>query len=114
MITKKEGHWIFAHSGPGFSNTNCSSEVHWRTLKEGVLGSAGKAGGGYSQLQMQSNLALFIENDSKQSLVDTVEKGQSVSFAKSECITRVLLTNCRNFQELSWWYASPWIQRIWV
>jgi len=35
--TKNEGHWMLAHSGPGFSNTNCSSEVHWRALKEEVL-----------------------------------------------------------------------------
>ena len=25
-MTKKEGHWMLMHSGPGFSNTNCSSE----------------------------------------------------------------------------------------
>ena len=37
-MTKKKGHWMLAHAGPGFSNTNCSSEVHWRTLKESVLG----------------------------------------------------------------------------
>ena len=29
------------HAGPGNSNTNFSSEVHWRTLKEGVLVSNG-------------------------------------------------------------------------
>ena len=55
-MTQKEGHWMLAQSGPGLLNTNCSSEVHWRTLKEGVLGSAGKSGGRYSQLRMQSNL----------------------------------------------------------
>ena len=66
-MTKKEDHWMLAHSGLGCSNTNCSSEVHWRTLKGAVLGTAGKAGGGYSQLRMQSNLTLFIENDGKQS-----------------------------------------------
>ena len=27
-MTKKEGHWMLAHSGTGFSKTNCSSEVH--------------------------------------------------------------------------------------
>ena len=46
-----------------------------------MIGAVGKAGGGYSQLRMQSNLTLFIENDSKQSLVDMVEKGQVVSLS---------------------------------
>ena len=82
-------------------------------LKEGVLGSAGKAGGGYSQLRMQSNLTLFIENDSKQSLADMVEKGQLVSFSTPGTY-RVFMTNCRNLRKLIWWYASPWIQGIWI
>ena len=56
-MTKKEGHWMLAHSGPGFSNTNCSLEVHWRMLKGAVLGAAGSSGAGYSHLRMQSNLA---------------------------------------------------------
>ena len=80
-VTKKEGHWMLAHSGQGFSNTNCSLEVHCRTLKWGVPGSSGKAGGGYSPLRKRSNLT-FIKNNSKPSLADMVEKGQSVSFAK--------------------------------
>ena len=46
-MMKKEGHWMLAHAGPGLSNTNCSSEVHWRILKGTLLGCAGKAGGGY-------------------------------------------------------------------
>ena len=29
-ITKEEGHWMLTHSGPGFLNTNCSQEAHWR------------------------------------------------------------------------------------
>ena len=42
-MTKKEGHWMLAHAGPGFSNTNCSPEVHWRMLKGAVLGTAGSS-----------------------------------------------------------------------
>ena len=45
-MTKKEGHWMLAHSGPGFSNTNCSPEVHWMMLKGAVLGTAGSSGAG--------------------------------------------------------------------
>ena len=46
-MTKKKGHWMLVHSGPGFSNTKGSSEVHWRNLKEGVISTAGKAWGKY-------------------------------------------------------------------
>ena len=48
-MTKKEGHWMLAHAGPGLSNTNCSSEVNWRIMKEALLGCAGKARGGYGR-----------------------------------------------------------------
>ena len=45
-LTGEDGCWMLAHSGPGLSNTNCSLEVHWRKVKEGILGSAGSSGGG--------------------------------------------------------------------
>ena len=32
---------MLAHSGPGLSNTNCSSEVNWRVMKGAVLCAAG-------------------------------------------------------------------------
>ena len=79
-MTKKKGHWILANSGPGFSNTNCSSEVHWRMLKGDVLGTAGSSGAGYSHLLMQSNLVGYIENESIQTLEGMLQKNQSVVF----------------------------------
>ena len=42
-MTKEEGNWMLAHSGPGLSNTNCSLEVHWRTMKGAVLGAEGSS-----------------------------------------------------------------------
>ena len=73
-MTEEEGHWMLAHSGPGLSNTNCSSEVHWRKTKGAVLGTAGNSGAGYSHLRMQSNLTLYVENERKKSISDMVEK----------------------------------------
>ena len=64
-------------------NTNCSSEVLWRTLKGAVLGTAGSSGAGYSHLRMQSNLKLYVENESKQSLAEMTEKEQLVVFPTS-------------------------------
>ena len=66
-MTKEEGHWMLAYAGPGLSNTNCSSEVNWRIMKEALLGCAGKAGVGYNQLRTQSNLTTFVQNDSRAS-----------------------------------------------
>ena len=66
-LTKMEGHWMLAHAGPGLSNTNCSSEVNWRIMKQALLGAAGKAGGGYNHLRTQSNLTTFVQDDSKAS-----------------------------------------------
>ena len=77
-LTAKDGCWMMAHSGQGLSNTNCSMEVHWRVLKAATLGSAGSSGGGYSQLRVQSNLTGFIEDESRKSIAEMVEKGQLV------------------------------------
>ena len=82
-MTKEEVHWMLAHSGPGLSNTNCSSEVHWRVMKGAVLGAAGSSGAGYSLLRMQSNLTGFTVNESKQSLAEMTEKEQLVVFPSS-------------------------------
>ena len=82
-MTKKEGHWMLAHKGPGFSNTNCSPEVHWRMLKGAVLGTAGSFGAGYSNLRMQSNVIGYIENESIQTLEDMMQKKQTVAFPSS-------------------------------
>ena len=49
-------------------------------MKGAVLGAAGSSRAGYSHLQMQSNLTLYIENKSEQSLVEMREKGQLVVF----------------------------------
>ena len=43
-MTRTEGHWMLAHSGPGMSNTNCSLEAYWRKMKAAVLGAAGSTG----------------------------------------------------------------------
>ena len=59
-LTKMEGHWMLVHAGPGLSNTNCSSEVNWRIMKQALLGAAGKAGGGYNHLRTQSHLTTFV------------------------------------------------------
>ena len=96
-MTKEEGHWMLAHSGPGFSNTNCSLEVHWRILKGAVLGTAGSSGAGYSHLQMQSNLIGYIENESKQSLVDMSQKEQSVAFPTSGIYSKAVYDKLQDF-----------------
>ena len=55
-----------------------------------MLGTAGKAGGGYCQFLMQCIWTLCIENDSKQSFVDMTEKGQLGSFPTSRIYSKGL------------------------
>ena len=88
---------MLAHSGPGFSNTNCSLEVHWRMLKGAVLGTAGSSGAGYSHLRMQSNLMGYIENESIQSLEDMLQKNQSVAFPTSAIYIKAVYDRLQEF-----------------
>ena len=88
---------MLAHSGPGLSNTNCSSDVHWRTLEGAVLGTAGNSGAGYSHLRMQSNLTSYIENESKQSLVGMVEKEQLAVFPTAGVCSKAVFDRLQGF-----------------
>ena len=93
-MTKKKGHWMLAHSGPGLSNTNCSLEVHWRMLKGAVLGTTGSSGAGYSHLRMQSNLIGYIENESIQTFEDMMQKKQTVAFPSSAIYSKGVYYGC--------------------
>ena len=77
---------MLAHASPGLSNTNCSSEVHWRKLKGAVLVTAGNSGAEYSHLRMQRNLTLYTENESRQSLEGMDEKRAVSSISNSQGI----------------------------
>ena len=88
---------MLAHSGPGFLNTNCSQEVHWRMLKGTVPGTAESSRAGYSHLRMQSNLIGYIKNENKQSLVDMSEKGQLVVFPTSAIKSKAVYDKLQDF-----------------
>jgi len=96
-MTKKEGHWMLAHAGPGFSNTNGSLEAHWRMLKGAVLGTAGSSGAGYSHLRMQSNLIGYIENESIQTLEAMMQKKQAVAFPSSAKYSKGVYDRLQDF-----------------
>ena len=91
---------MLAHSGPGFSNTNCSLEVHWRMLKGAVLGNAGSSGAGYIHLRMQSNLIGYIENESIQTLEDMMQKRQTVAFPSSAKYSKGVYDRLQEFSGL--------------
>ena len=113
-MTKEEGHWMSAHAGPGLSNTNCSSEVNWRIMKEALLGCAGKSGAGFSQLRTQSNLTTFIQDGRRSSYNAMAEKGQLVSFPTSGTYNKGHMIRCRDLRDLISWYANRWRWMIWT